>query len=153
MKLTMAQVRQIEKLNRAFRRLPDLTGSGMTAGRQIRLIRNRLGMTQAQLAKRAGMPQPHLHRIESEKSSPRLDTLRKIFGGLGCSLEVYARPEIPLDEYISEQAAKLADLKVRQLMGTMALEKQAPDRATALKLLREEREKLVRKPGSELWEE
>jgi len=41
--------------------------------------RNELGLTQSELAKRAGVSQPLIARIESGDVDPRLSTVRKIF--------------------------------------------------------------------------
>jgi DNA-binding XRE family transcriptional regulator len=45
--------------------------------------RKSAGLTQQQLAKRAGIPQETLSRIESGKHSPTLKTLKKIDRALG----------------------------------------------------------------------
>lgn len=50
----------------------------------IRNLRKELGMTQAQLAKRAGMPQSHLAKIEAGKVDFQLSTLRRIFRAMYC---------------------------------------------------------------------
>lgn len=153
MKPTPTQVRRVDEMTRAFRRFPELTGTRLTVGRQISAIRTRLGMTQAQLARRCGVPQPHVHLIEAGKTSPRLNTLEKVLRGLGCTLEVIARPESPLGDIVDRQARKVAESRVRQVMGTMALEQQTPDVRTAREMVKEEAEKLRRKPTSALWSE
>ncbi len=45
----------------------------------IRLLRNYLRMTQAELAKRANITQPNLVAIESGKVTPRVSTLQRIY--------------------------------------------------------------------------
>jgi predicted transcriptional regulator len=45
----------------------------------IKKRRNELGLTQSDLAKRAGVSQPLIARIESGDVDPRLSTVRKIF--------------------------------------------------------------------------
>ncbi|HEX9161409.1 MAG TPA: helix-turn-helix transcriptional regulator [Thermoanaerobaculia bacterium] len=53
----------------------------------IRFCRLRAGLTQHELARRAGMPQPALARIESGRVTPRIDTAQRILRECGMSLE------------------------------------------------------------------
>ena len=50
--------------------------------------RANLGMSQRELAALCNMPQSSVARIESSKTTPRLDTLLKIFNQLGLTLNV-----------------------------------------------------------------
>jgi len=53
----------------------------------IRHARKRAGLTQQELASRAGMSQPALARIESGRSVPRFDTVVRLLAECGMSLE------------------------------------------------------------------
>lgn len=57
----------------------------------IRYSRLRAGMTQKELAERAGISQPALARIESGRIVPRIDTLQRLLGECGMSLEPMPR--------------------------------------------------------------
>lgn len=50
--------------------------------------RSALGLSQRDLALLCGMPQSSVARIESSKTTPRLDTLLKILKQLGLSLSI-----------------------------------------------------------------
>ncbi len=50
--------------------------------------RSELGLTQRDLAALCDVPQSSIARIESNKTTPRLDTLLKIFHQLGLNLSV-----------------------------------------------------------------
>ena len=50
--------------------------------------RNDLGISQRELAELCGIPQSSVARIESNKTSPKLDTLIKIFARLGLELNI-----------------------------------------------------------------
>lgn len=52
----------------------------------IRELRKEQGLTQAQLARRAGLPQSHLAKIEAGKVDMQLSTLRRLFRALGRGL-------------------------------------------------------------------
>ena len=50
--------------------------------------RNSLGLSQRELAQLCKLPQSSIARIESSKTTPRLDTILKIMKQLGLSLSV-----------------------------------------------------------------
>ena len=56
--------------------------------------RSSLGLSQRDLAALCDIPQSTVARIESNKTVPRLDTLLKIFGQLGLTLQVTPISEI-----------------------------------------------------------
>ncbi len=55
--------------------------------------RSELGISQRELATLCDMPQSSVARIESSKTTPRLDTLLKLLGQLGLTLRV--TPAVP----------------------------------------------------------
>jgi HTH-type transcriptional regulator/antitoxin HipB len=59
---------------------------------RVRRARERLGMTQAELASRIGSTQPAIARLEAGGVTPSLATLRRIAGALGLELVVDLRP-------------------------------------------------------------
>src|SRR5260221_4366153 len=56
--------------------------------RQLRDARERAGLTQGELAARAGTKQPNIARLESGRVVPRLALLQKIARALGRRLDV-----------------------------------------------------------------
>ena len=53
----------------------------------IRAWREYFGMTQQELARKAGMTQPALARLEKSDSKPRTGTLKKISAAMGITIE------------------------------------------------------------------
>ncbi len=119
----------------------------------IRSFRKRLRMTQAQLAKRAGLPQSHIAKIESNKVDLRLSTIQKIFQALSGQPVLLLKPQEEIDDLLAAQAKVIARKRIGRLVGTMALEKQRPDSRTIKRLLEEEEERLLKRPTSEIWDE
>ncbi len=63
----------------------------------LRSARRLVGLTQRQLAERAGVPQATVGRIEAAQITPRVDTLEKLLRATGHELNVGARPGIGVD--------------------------------------------------------
>jgi len=63
----------------------------MGPGAMIRSTRERHGLTQAQLALRAGTSQNAVSRIERDEISPSVDTVQRLLGAMGERLELSVR--------------------------------------------------------------
>ena len=60
----------------------------ISEAQQIRRFRKQAGLTQAALAKKAGMARPNLARIEAGRYRPALETLERIASALGYSVSM-----------------------------------------------------------------
>ena len=100
---------------------------GLTIGALIKSIRVQLGMSQKALAKRAGVPQSTISRIEQEERDANLSTLNKILSAISCDLVIVPLLQDSVDTIRRKQARKMAEKQVRYLKGTMNLEDQQPD--------------------------
>jgi len=61
-------------------------------GEAVRHRREELGITQAQLAERAGLQQPAVARFETGGTMPTIPMLERLAGALGLRLNVEFRP-------------------------------------------------------------
>lgn len=59
-------------------------------GERIRQLRSERGISQVELAERAGLVQPHIPRIEQGRYSVGFDTLQAIAKVLGCTVDIIA---------------------------------------------------------------
>jgi transcriptional regulator with XRE-family HTH domain len=90
---------------------------GSYGGDLIREARRRAGLTQAELAVRAGTAQPAIARWESGRTAVSLDDVLRLVRLCGFDLEVML---VPRDESDMAQAARLADLTGQQRMNRHA---------------------------------
>lgn len=84
-----------------------------TAGALIKAVRRRQGLTQTELAKRAGISQPVVSAYERGRRDPTLSTLRKLVEASGERLRVDAVPapsEIPPAQTLDEHGRRLVDV-------------------------------------------
>ena len=126
---------------------------GLTIGALIKSIRVQLGMSQKALAKRAGVPQSTISRIEQEERDANLSTLNKILSAISCDLVIVPLLQDSVDAIRRKQARKMAEKQVRYLKGTMNLEDQQPDSRFIVELIKQEEERLMQGPNSKLWDE
>ena len=56
-------------------------------------MRTRLGLSQRQLASRAGMTQPEIARLESAAIQPTWETLSRVLGAVGAEVDIKVRDE------------------------------------------------------------
>ncbi|HEY6844037.1 MAG TPA: helix-turn-helix transcriptional regulator [Thermoanaerobaculia bacterium] len=74
---------------------------------RFRYCRLRAGLTQTELAKRTGISQPSLARIESGRVVPRLDMAERILRACGMTLELLPRAGDGIDRSTIRRMLKL----------------------------------------------
>ncbi len=77
----------------------------------IRHARVRAGLTQQELARRAGMSQPALARIEGGRCVPRYDTVVRLLAECGMSLEATPTPGRGVDRSTIRRMLELTPRK------------------------------------------
>ena len=90
-------------------------------------VREALGMTTAQLAKRLGIKQPSVVAMEQSevKGTIELATLRRVAEALDCTLVYAFVPKKPLDAVVRERARLFSRLRRGPIEHSMLLEDQA----------------------------
>ena len=121
----------------------------------VKAIREALGMTTAQLAKRLGVSQPRVVGIEQAeaKGAITLDSLERAAHALDCQLVYALVPRKSLDALIAERASRLATTRLNSTRHSMALEAQALDANDEDEQRKRLIRQLIEQAGSELWDE
>lgn len=121
------------------------TSSGIEPppGTWVRIVRSYLRMTQKELARRTKIPQPYLADIETGKVDIRFSTLGRIFQAMHCRLSVRPEPIGRFEEVLRGRARAVALKRLKQSMGTMSLEGQAPDKEMFRQLLEKKTDEIL----------
>jgi len=119
----------------------------------IKAIREALGMTTAQLARRIGVSQPRVVAIEKaeKNSSITLDSLERAARALDCRVVYALIPRKPLNDLVEERARTVAEKRLQSTRHSMALEAQSVDKSDEEDQLKYLSERLINRAGSELW--
>lgn len=118
----------------------------------VKTLRNALGMTAAQLAKRMNVSQARVSNIESAEIEGTL-TLNKLNGAaeaLNCKLVYFLVPEKNLEEIVKEQAMKSVAESNKNVAHSMGLENQSVVRER--EFIEAEAETLIFEESNKIWE-
>lgn len=145
-----------EQLDRRFADLKPFASAAVRPTRGwIRAIRDGLGMTTGQLARRMGVKQPRITELEGGEASGKItiQSLERAAEAMGCRLVYALVPMRPLTEVIDERAALLAERQLASIEQTMRLENQSvTDKARHDEALTRLVSELKRKPAR-LWDD
>ena len=122
-------------------------------GLHIRYIRDALGMSQRQLAKRLGMTQQAINKIENSAGVMTIKTLNKTAQALGLHAMIALVSDTTLETVIKEQAMKKAGALIKRTEATMAMEKQPVSKNSYKKSYDELVAEFVNNPAPSLWED
>jgi predicted DNA-binding mobile mystery protein A len=116
----------IEQLNNNLMKYKDLTNLSYPSKGWIRAIRETLGMSCRQLARRTGISQQRLSTIEQQEISGeiKLSTIKKIAEGLNCVFIYALIPQTSINEIIRQQAQKIVKKRFERVSASMVLEDQ-----------------------------
>ena len=121
----------------------------------IRAIRDALGMSARQLAKRLGVAQQRIALIEKDEltGSVTIKTMRRTAECLDCVFVYCLVPRTSLEETVRAQAKQVATKRLARASHTMSLEDQALSKEENIRILSEMIEELVETHPSSLWNE
>lgn len=114
-------------LDERFRVLGSATRYTAPARGWIKAVREALGMTTAQLAKRLGVKQPSVVALEQSEAKGTIEmaTLRRAAEALNCTLVYAFIPKQPLEATVRERARLFSRQRRAPVEHSMLLENQA----------------------------
>lgn len=121
----------------------------------VRAIRQALGMTTAQLAKRIGVSQPRAVEIEqAEKNGTiTLNSLERAARAMHCKFVYAFVPQKPLQELVEGRAHVIAKERLAITSHHMALEAQPVSSEDEKAQFEQLVQQIVEKAGSDIWKE
>jgi predicted DNA-binding mobile mystery protein A len=142
-------------LDKRLNSLRNPEGLAMPPRGWIKAIREALGMTTRQFARRMGISQPRAVAIEKAEpeQSITLATLERAAHALDCQLVYALVPRHSLEQTIKDRALDVARRRLISTSHSMTLEDQAVDEQGQRAQIARLAEKLIAQPGSKLWEE
>ncbi len=119
----------------------------------IKAIREALGMSAAYLAKRLGVVQSSVHRLEMSEAEDTitLGSLRRAAEALGCELQYALVPKQTIAQTLEDRANKVARERMAAVVHTMALEAQATSAESVETQIKEIAGSLLQGSKRELW--
>ncbi len=145
----------IRHLDKRFSTLRPLVNSPRPPKGWLRAIRDALGMTTAQFARRLGVSQPRIIELEQSEVSGgvTLNTLQRAAEALGCRFVYALVPEQPLEDTVRARAKLIAARQVEAVEHTMRLEDQSvTSKKVSSELLQRRIEELMLRPAR-LWDD
>jgi predicted DNA-binding mobile mystery protein A len=114
------------RLDKRFKALAPATAYSQPPRGWTRAVREALGMTTAQLAKRVGVKQPSIVAMEQSEARGTIEvaTLRRVAEALDCRLVYALVPNKPLEETVRERALTYARRRLDPIEHSMAMEDQ-----------------------------
>jgi predicted DNA-binding mobile mystery protein A len=146
------KIEQLEQMLRPVRKLQELQRPRLG---WVRAIREALGMSSPQLARRVGIKAAQsVEDMQKDEVSGviKLQTLRKLARALDCELVYALVPRKSLEEIRRDQATSVAKRLIKRVSHSMSLEDQAISREAEQRQLERRIEKLLAGSPKALWD-
>jgi len=142
-------------LDKRLRHLPDSAHFYRPSAGWVRAIRQALGMTTAQLARRLGVSQPRIPVLEKAEvnKSITVESLERAATAPDCELVYVFVPRTTFQDQVKRRAMGVAQGRLKSIQHTMALEDQSVSARENENQLARLARTLAEKSGSELWSE
>jgi predicted DNA-binding mobile mystery protein A len=150
-----AKYKQIARrqLDATLAKFGEVKSMQLPAKGWIRAVREALGMSGTQLARRIQVSQPRVHKLEQGEPSGALTlkTMRQVAEALDCVFVYALVPRSSLEETVRAQARVVAVERLKSVTHTMLLEAQGLSAGEQQASLDAAIEELVRETPGDLW--
>ena len=118
------RIMQIRALDKKTSSLSDVRNIVPKGASWINTVREAIGMTALQLAKRLGVTQPRIAKMEMNEENLKLCTMKKVAEAMDCDFVYYFKPKTTFQDIVQNQARKKAEEILLGVNLNMALENQ-----------------------------
>ncbi|MEE9355707.1 MAG: mobile mystery protein A [Methylococcaceae bacterium] len=138
------------KVNQAYTSFGEFS---MSPNGWLRMVRNALGMTGAQLAKRLGVTKARISKAEQDEltGSVTLKTMQNMAAAMNCRFVYAVVPDNKVEEIIKKRAYQKASEQIKSASTQMALEAQSLNDKQLEFAVDELASEIVKKMPSDLW--
>lgn len=145
---------KLEQMDNQLTQWRSMRLSAIPPGGWVRAIRDALGMTRAQLAKRMGTTPSTVQRLESSEAAGKitLDSLKRLAEALDARVVYAVVSEKPLADIRRARARELAEKELRRVSHTMNLEQQGVSEQEAKRQLDRQTDELLAGSPRRLWD-
>lgn len=82
----------------------------LDVGARLKEVRKKRGLSQRELAKRAGVTNSTISLIEQNRVSPSVSSLKKVLDGLPMALQAFFVEEMPVQQQVFYKSSELPDM-------------------------------------------
>ena len=129
MNARIMQIRALDKKTSSLTDAKDIVPKGAS---WINAVREAIGMTAVQLAKRLGVTQPRVAKMEANEENLKLSTMKKVAKAMNCDFVYYFKPKSTFQNIVQTQAQKKAEEIILGVNLNMALENQSIESKEAI---------------------
>ncbi|MEO1023794.1 MAG: mobile mystery protein A [Bacteroidota bacterium] len=142
-----------EQLDKKLSRFKPVLNTPIPNGGWVKTIREALGMSTYDLAKKTKLDQSRISRIEAAevKQEIKLSTLQKMADGLGVKFVYGFVPEEDLESIVREQASGIAQKRLNRIDHFMKLELQGLSDEEQEKALSDLTDKILVEEPKNFW--
>lgn len=143
-----------EQVDKKLKKLSPLLSPELPDRGWIKLIREALGMSTATLAKKAGIDQSRISRLENSEieGNLKLSSLDKIAEALDMKFVYAFVPKSSLEDMVQTQAKKIAKQRMEKVSHTMKLEAQELSTDEKEKVLNDLIQKILIEQPKDFWD-
>lgn len=143
-----------EQLDDTLKHFRVLRGVATPGKGWIRAIRDVVGMTGEQLAKRLNTNKQRISRIEHDEKlgKVKLETLKNVAKAIDCVFVYSFVPRSSLEEMVRRQAKIVAEKRMTRSNQMMRLEKQELSESEKIKAMQNLIDEIVEKMPKSLWD-
>lgn len=144
-----------EQIDRALGQAPTLWHLSQPKRGWIKDAREILGLSAQQLARRMGVSQPTVAKMEQSEArgSVTLASLRRAAEAMDCRFVYAFVPPTSFEAIVRDRAVEAATRLLDRVDHTMSLEAQGPDESFRARRVQELAEEMVRTLSREIWAE
>ncbi len=153
MTISRRATRSRSLLDDRFRKLGSAKRYAAPVRGWIKAIREALGMSTAQLAKRLKIKQPSVVELEQSEAAGtmELQTLRRVAAALDCTLVYALVPNKPLETMLRDRARAFERRRREHIEHSMLLEDQLEDQPVTSKNLKARLDEILRETNPRLF--